>query len=164
MKLPAGHARRLFLGFTCSIMFLVVFALMIAYNTEAESSNYRRAAVEEYPLTITIPTAKPQLTIQFYSKLGFNEAEGLSGGLDVVCMEKEGTPYKLEIRHNKYSAAGPLVGGVSGMSFQVDDLDGSVRRLQAKGLTFSETRNAMEGVPYASLKDPNGISVNLFQR
>ncbi len=32
MRLPAGHARRLFLGFTCSIMFLVVFALLIAHN------------------------------------------------------------------------------------------------------------------------------------
>jgi len=72
MTLPAGHARRLFLGFTCSIMFLVVFALLIAYNTEAESSALIRSAVEDYPLTIGIPTSNPEGTISFYKKLGFN--------------------------------------------------------------------------------------------
>ena len=29
MRLPAGHAKRLFLGFTCSITFLIVLALLI---------------------------------------------------------------------------------------------------------------------------------------
>lgn len=163
MRLPAGHARRLFLGFTCSIMFLVVFALLIAHNTEAESSSLARSAVEEYPLTIGIPTCNPEGTISFYKKLGFKATEGLSRGLDIVCMEKEGTPYKLEICHNRFSEAGPLSGGVSGMSFKVKNLAESVQDLRAKGLKFLETNGQRDGVAYASLNDPNGISIKLFE-
>ena len=163
MRLPAGHAGRLFLGFTCSIMFLVVFALLIAHNTEAESSSFAGSAVEDYPITIGIPTSNPEDTIDFYKKLGFKTSVGLSRGFDIVCMEKEGTPYKLEICHNKFSEAGPLSGGVSGMSFRVTDLVGSVSDLKRKGLRFVETEGTRDGVAYASLKDPNGISVNLFE-
>lgn len=163
MRLPAGHARRLFLGFTCSIMFLVVFALLIAHNTEAESSSLTGSAVEDYPLTIGIPTSNPEGTISFYRKLGFKATEGLSRGLDIVCMEKEGTPYKLEICHNRFSEAGPLSGGVSGMSFKVQNLSQSVQELKAKGLKFLETNGSRDGVVYASLNDPNGISIKLFE-
>lgn len=163
MRLPAGHARRLFLGFTCCIMFLVVFALLIAHNTEAESSNLAGTMVEEYPLTIGIPTSNPESTIDFYRKLGFKPSEGLSRGLDILCMEKEGTPYKLEICHNRFSEAGPLMGGVSGMSFKVKDLADSVRDLRGKGLRFVETQGQRDGVTYASLNDPNGISIKLFE-
>jgi hypothetical protein len=163
MRLPAGHARRLFLGFTCSIMFLVVFALLIAHNTEAESSSFTKSAVDEYPLTIGIPTSNPEVTIKFYKMLGFKITEGLSRGLDIVCMEKEGTPYKLEICHNKFSEAGPLLGGVSGMSFKVKNLGLSVKELAGKGLRFSETEGIRDGVTYASLSDPNGISIKLFE-
>lgn len=162
MRLPAGHARRLFLGFTCSIMFLVVFALLIAHNSEAESSNISKASVEDYPLTITIPTPNPEGTIVFYRKLGFKSVEGLAGGLDVVRMEKDGTPYKLEIFHNKLASPSAL-GGVSGMSFQVANLSESVTALQSKGLRFRETSGVRDGVTYASLMDPNGISIKLFQ-
>jgi len=163
MTLPAGHARRLFLGFTCSIMFLVVFALLIAHNTEAESSAITRSAVEDYPLTIGIPTSNPEGTIGFYKKLGFSPSEGLSKGLDIVCMEKEGTPYKLEICHDRFAEAGPLSGGVSGMSFKVKDLAASIQDLKTKGLAFSETAGKRDGVNYASLNDPNGISIKLFE-
>jgi catechol 2,3-dioxygenase-like lactoylglutathione lyase family enzyme len=144
-------------------MFLVVLALLIAHNTEAESSNFTQSAVEDYPLTIGIPTSNPGDTISFYRKLGFKATEGLSRGLDIVCMEKEGTPYKLEICHNRFSEAGPLTGGVSGMSFRVKNLSESIRDLQAKGLTFVETDGKRDGVPYASLTDPNGISIKLFE-
>ena len=163
MRLPAGHARRLFLGFTCSIMFLVVFALLIAHNTDAESSNFTKSSVDDYPLTIAIPTANPESTIKFYKILGFRITEGLSRGLDIVCMEKEDTPYKLEICHNKFTEAGPLLGGVSGMSFKVKSLAGSVKELTSKGLRFSETEGRRDGVIYASLSDPNGISIKLFE-
>jgi catechol 2,3-dioxygenase-like lactoylglutathione lyase family enzyme len=163
MRLPAGHARRLFLGFTCSIMFLVVFALLIAHNTEAESSSLSGSGVEDYPLTIGIPTCNPEGTISFYKKLGFKTTEGLARGLDIVCMEKEGTPYKLEICHNRFSEAGPLSGGVSGMSFKVKNLSASVQELKAKGLKFLETSAKRDGVVYASLNDPNGISIKLFE-
>jgi catechol 2,3-dioxygenase-like lactoylglutathione lyase family enzyme len=165
MRLPAGHARRLFLGFTCSIMFLVLFALLIAHNSEAESSNISSSnpAVEDFPLTIAIPTPHPEDTIRFYRKLGFKAVEGLSGGLDMVRMEKEGTPYKLEICHNKFSQAGSLAGGVSGMSFQVPNLSESVAQLQTKGLYFRETCGKRDGVTYALLIDPNGISIKLFE-
>jgi len=144
-------------------MFLVVFALLIAHNTEAESSNLAGSLVEEYPLTIAIPTSDPEITIEFYRKLGFRPSEGLSRGLDVLCMEKEGTPYKLEICHSRLSEAGPLMGGVSGMSFRVKDLSGSVRDLKGKGLRFVETQGQRDGVTYASLNDPNGISIKLFE-
>lgn len=163
MTLPAGHARRLFLGFACSIMFLVVFALLIAHNSEAESSNFSGSAIENYPLTIPIPTANPELTINFYRKLGFAATEGFSKGLDIVCMEKEGTPYKLEICHNKFSEAGPLAGGVSAMSFRVKDLSESVRELRSKGLQFVDTEAKRDGAKFAALKDPNGISIKLFE-
>ncbi|HMK33936.1 MAG TPA: VOC family protein [Desulfomonilaceae bacterium] len=163
MRLPAGHARRLFLGFTCSIMFLVAFALLIAHNTEAESSSFAGSAVEEYPLTIGIPTSNPEGTINFYKKLGFKTTEGLARGLDIVCMEKEGTPYKLEICHNRFSEAGPLAGGVSGMSFRVKNLTESIQDLRKKGLRFVETEGRRDGVTYASLNDPNGISIKLFE-
>ena len=163
MTLPAGHAKRLFLGFICSIMFLVVFALLIAHNTEAESSGLTRSAVEDYPLTIGIPTSNPEGTINFYRKLGFSTSEGLSKGLDVVCMEKEGTPYKLEICHNRFAETGHLSGGVSGMSFRVKNLARSIQDLRTKGLTFLETDGKRDGVNYASLSDPNGISIKLFE-
>jgi len=164
MRLPAGHARRLFLGFTCSIMFLVVFALLIAHNTEAESSSYAQASFEDYPLTIGIPTAQPELTIEFYRKLGFKIIQGFSGGLDMVRMEKEGTPYKLEICHSKFSEDGTDAGGVSGMSFPVQDLIASVEDLKSKGLTFTKAGGKRDGVNYASVTDPNGISIKLFER
>jgi catechol 2,3-dioxygenase-like lactoylglutathione lyase family enzyme len=161
--LPTGHAKRLFLGFSCSTAFLVVFALLIAYNTEAESSTQAGPSVDDnYPLTIGIPTADPEVTINFYQKLGFRISDSIAKGLDVVCMEKEGTPYKLEICHNRLSEAGPLSGGVSGMSFRVKDLDYSVRELRGKGLCFMET-GSRDGVYCASLKDPNGININLFE-
>lgn len=163
MRFPAGHARRLFLGFTCSIMFLVVFALLIAYNSEAESSSFQKSSLENYPLTIGIPTADPEGTIRFYKMLGFKIVENFSGGLDKVCMEKKGTPYKLEICHNKFSEAGPLAGGVSGLSFRVGNLDDSVEELKSKGLSFVETSGKRDGVSYASLNDPNGISIKLFE-
>lgn len=144
-------------------MFLVVFALLIAHNTEAESSNYTRSSVDDYPLTIGIPTSNPETTIKFYRMLGFRITEGLSRGLDIVCMEKEGTPYKLEICHNKFTEAGPLFGGVSGMSFKVQNLNNSVQELKTKGLSFLETDGLRDGVKYASLTDPNGISIKLFE-
>ncbi len=163
MRLPAGHARRLFLGFTCSIMFLVVFALLIAYNTEAESSNISRTVVDDYPLTIGIPTPNPEATIGFYKKLGFTTTDGLSRGLDIICMEREGTPYKLEICHNRFCEAGPYAAGVSGMSFRVRNLTHSVKDLKAKGLSFTETHGKRDGITFASLMDPNGISIKLFE-
>lgn len=163
-KLPAGHARRLFLGFTCSIMFLVAFGLLIAHNTEAESASFTRSTLDDYPLTIGIPTADPERTINFYTKLGFKQSPNFTGGLDKICMEKEGTPYKLEICHNRFSEAGPLAGGVSGMSFKVKDLSSSVEELKRKGIKFVETQGTRDGVNYASISDPNGISIKLFEQ
>ncbi len=163
MTLPVGYAKRLFFGFACSIIFLVFFALLIAHNSEAESSEFTKSSIEQYPLTIPIPAADPDSTIDFYKKLGFTTSEGFSKGLDVVCMEKAGTPYKLEICHNKFSESGHLVSGVSGMSFRVANLPASVTELEKKGLCFIETRGKRDGVRYAHLRDPNGISINLFE-
>jgi len=164
MRLPGGHAARLFFGFAFSTVFLVVFAILIAHNSEAESSDFARSSIEQYPLTIPIPTSSPDLTIGFYKKLGFTTSEGFSKGLDIVCMEKEGTPYKLEICHNTSSfGPGPLAGGVSGMSFRVGNLNASVKELKTKGVKFLETDAQRDGIKYASLKDPNGISINLFE-
>lgn len=163
MRLPAGHARRLFVGFTCAIMFLVVFTLLIAHNTEAESSSLAGSMVEEHPLTIGIPTSNPEGTIEFYRKLGFRATEDLTRGLDILCMEKDGTPYKLEIFHKRFAEGGPITGGVSGMSFRVKNLEGSVRELSGKGLRFVETHGQRDGVTYAALNDPNGISIKLFE-
>jgi catechol 2,3-dioxygenase-like lactoylglutathione lyase family enzyme len=163
MKLPGGYARRLFLGFTCSIMFLVVFALLIAYNAEAVSSSYAGRAGEDNPLTVAIPALDPEETIGFYKKLGFKDAPGMSRGLDIVCMEREGTPYKLEIWHFRSSDAVAVSGGVAGMSFRVDNLGSAVKELQTKGVCFTETRGRKDGLSYASCKDPNGIDIELFQ-
>ena len=164
MRLPAGHAVRLFFGFACSIVFLVAFALLIAHNSEAESSEYNESSIEQYPLTIPISTSDPDVTIGFYKKLGFTTSEGFSRGLNVVCMEKEGTPYKLEICHHLSSKRpAALSGGVSGMSFRVGNLGISVKELETKGLTFVETEGQRDGIKYASLKDPNGININLFE-
>jgi catechol 2,3-dioxygenase-like lactoylglutathione lyase family enzyme len=140
--------------------------MLVAYNTEAQSSNHQAtaAAIDEYPLTITIPTPRPQETIEFYRKLGFRHSQGMPKGLDVVCMEKDGTSYKLEICHNKFSEAGPVSGGVSGMTFPVPSLQSSIQELQSKGLSFVNTRGIRQGVAYASLEDPNGISINLFEK
>lgn len=163
MRLQAGHVRRLFFGFSCSIMFLVLFAMLIAHNSEAESAGYAGSSIDNHPLTIAIPTAIPESTITFYAKLGFRASDGLSGALDRVCMEKEGTPYKLEICDTRVTPASTLSGGVSGMSFRVANLADSVEKLKTKGLTFMETNGTRDGVTYASLKDPNGISIKLFE-
>ncbi|MEW6348930.1 MAG: hypothetical protein AB1646_07690 [Thermodesulfobacteriota bacterium] len=163
MKSPSGHARRLFLGFTCSIMFLAMLAILMAHNTEAESSGHARSAVEEFPLAVVIPTSDPEATIGFYKKLGFKSAPGFTRSLDVECLEKEGSPYKLEICHNRFSEAGPLTAGVSGMSFPVKNLQTSVEDLRSKGLAFSETSGNLDGFKFASLKDPNGINIRLFE-
>lgn len=163
MRLPAGHAKRLFLGFTCSIMFLIVLALLIAYNTEAESSSFIKASVEDYPFTINIPTAQPELTIAFYRHLGFRTSDGLSSGLDVFSMEKEGTPYKLEILYKRFPSKDSANTTVPGMSLKVESLEKSVRELEAKGLSFVEKHGTMDGISYASLLDPNGMSVKLFE-
>ncbi|MFA6221857.1 MAG: VOC family protein [Desulfomonilaceae bacterium] len=163
MRLPAGHAKRLFLGFTCSIMFLIVFALLIAYNTEAESSSFMKSSVEDYPLTINIPTAQPEVTIEFYRRLGFRASDGLFSGLDVYSMEKEGSPYKLEILYMEATDTKSSKNSVSAMSFRVGNLEDSVKRLESKGLRFVERSGKRDGVSYASLVDPNGINVKLFQ-
>ncbi|MGC8658569.1 MAG: VOC family protein [Desulfomonilaceae bacterium] len=163
MRLPAGHAKRLFLGFTCSIMFLIVFALLIAYNTEAESSSFVKSSFEDYPFTINIPTAQPELTIAFYRQLGFRTSDGLSSGLDVFSMEKEGTPYKLEIIYKRSPHRDSANNSVPGMSLKVESLTKSISELEAKGFHFVEKNGTMDGVNYASLVDPNGISVKLFQ-
>ena len=163
MNLPSGHAKRLFLGFTCCIMFLMVFALLVAYNTEAESSSHLEREADGPPLTIAIPASDPEKTIDFYRKLGFKDSPGMSKGLDVVCMEKEGTPYKLEIWHDRFSEFGHTAGGVSSMSFRVNDIQASVRDLKDKGIGFVENCRKKNGVTYASLKDPNGIEIELFQ-
>jgi len=164
MKLPAGNVRRLFLGFTCSIMFLVVFAVLIAYNTKAESSSYSKPVAGERALAISIPTAKPMETISFYKGLGFKTVPGLAGELDVVCLAKEGTPYKLEIYHNKFSNAGRSAGGVSGLSFQVADLPQEVKDLRSKGFSFSDQFHGSHGNGWALIRDPNGIDIKLFER
>ena len=164
MRLPNGHAKRLFLGFTCSIMFLVLFALLVAHNTEAESSSQAVSAAKENALTIAIPTSKPMETIAFYKKLGFNPSSDLSGELDVVCMQKQGTPYRLVISHSRPAARSPLSDGVSGMSFRVEDLSAQINGLKAKGLNLSEISGGKNGVRFASVKDPNGINVKLFER
>ncbi len=163
MSLPAGHAKRLFLGFTCSIMFLVVFALLIAHNTEAESSSFMKSSIEDYPFTINIPTAQPEPTIDFYRRLGFKPSDGLSSSLDVYSMEKEGSPYKLEIVYTSSPKEKGIGKSVPGMSFKVANLESSVKRLQSTGLRFVETNGRRDGVNCASLLDPNGISVKLFE-
>ena len=103
------------------------------------------------------------MTIAFYRRLGFKTADGLSESLDVFSMEKEGTPYKLEILYKKFPSKDAANNSVSGMSFRVGNLEESVRELEAKGLRFIERRGTRDGVTYASLVDPNGISVKLFE-
>lgn len=164
MGLPGGHAGRICLGFVCSIMFLVVFGMLVAYNTEAESSKYTALSLTEHPLTIAIPASDPEGTIEFYKKLGFRSVPNLTGDLDVVSMEKKKTPYKLQICHNRLSEAGPLAGGVSGMTFRVDNLSETVKELQAKGLNLTIDSLTENGARSASLKDPNGIVIKLSER
>ncbi|MFC1835229.1 VOC family protein [Thermodesulfobacteriota bacterium] len=164
MKVPVGHIKRLLYGFTFSIGFLVVFAMLVAHNTEAESSSYTSTTVKDHPLVIAVPTPDPQETISFYSKLGFRSTPDLTGGLDVVCMKREGSPYKLEICHNRFSQAGPVAGGVSALSFPVEDLAAAVKSLKERGICFRETLIKSNGGKCASLEDPNGISIRLFQR
>jgi hypothetical protein len=162
MKLAGGHVKRLFVGFTCSIMFLVVFALLVAHNTEAESSTNPETPANQNALKIAIPTARPEETIAFYKKLGFKAVPKWEGNLDVVSMERGGSPYTLEICHNRYSEVGPVVGGVSSLSFPVRNISNEIATLRAKGVNFSETPR--RGADCASLSDPNGIKIRLFER
>ncbi len=164
MNLPSGHAKQLFIGFICAIGFLTLFTVLVAYNTEAESSNSAPSSTKEYPVTVAIPTPKPQETITFYEKLGFRQNPGLSGGLDTVCMEKEGTPYRLEICHNKYSETGSAKVGASAISLPVPNLTETLNDLNSKGISFLEPKGRQDGVDSAALRDPNGLSIRLFQR
>ena len=165
MKLPGGHAKRLFIGFICSIGFLTLFAVLVAHNTAADSTNTIVASSFEYPLTIHIPTPHPQETIEFYKKLGFNMNTSLSGGLDVVCMEKGGTPYKLEIYHQKHAKQGQDK-LASGFSFPVGNLYQVVEELESKGVCTIKPRVKKDkfGSLSASLHDPNGVSITMYQQ
>ena len=165
MKLPGGHAKRLFIGFICSIGFLSLFAVLVAHNTEADSTNTIALSGFEYPLTIQIPTPQPQETIEFYKKLGFNMNTSLSGGLDVVCMEKGGTPYKLEIYHQKYSKPGQEK-PASGFSFPVGNLTKIIQELTSKGVCSVKPLLKRDefGSLSASLSDPNGVSITMYQQ
>lgn len=164
MTLPNGHARRLFIGFSCSLMFLAAFALLVAHNTEAGPSTHSKSITDNHLLTIGIAANDPQETIDFYKKLGFRDALGLSDDIDIVCMKKDGTPYKLEIWHSQLPKTGSVSAGVSGMRFPVDDLVAAMVQLKKKGLSIVETYGKTDGVRYASLKDPNGIHIRLFER
>jgi hypothetical protein len=144
-------------------MFLVVLALLIAYNTEAESSSFIKSSIEDYPFTINIPTTQPERTIEFYKRLGFKPSDGLSSSLDVYSMEREGSPYKLEILYASSHKASSVGKSVPGMSFKVSNLESSVRNLESKGLRFIERSGKRDGINCASLLDPNGINVKLFE-
>jgi predicted lactoylglutathione lyase len=166
MKLPGGHAKRLFIGFICSIGFLSLFAVLVAHNTEADSRNNITASVFEYPLTIRIPTPYPQDTIEFYKKLGFNVNTSLSGDLDTVCMEKGDTPYKIKIFHRKRSEKTRNGEMSPGFSFPVQSLNQALQNLQAKGACPIKPLMKRDeyGSVSASLKDPNGVKITLYEQ
>ncbi len=164
MSLPVQHGKRLFVGFTCSVIFLIVFAMLIAYNTEAQSSAINSSLTDNRPFSVTIPTADPIETIRFYKKLGFMISDKEDLGPDAVCMEKTGTPYLLKICHNRFSETGPLTDSVSGLTFRVDDLSACVKDLEAKGVCLGQSTVIDNTMAFASLKDPNGITIELLQQ
>ncbi len=163
MSMPEGHAKRLFLGFVFSITFLVMFALLIAYNSEAESSSQIYKKVEARPLVISIPACDPQETISFYKDLGFHLSDDISTGFDIVCMEKQDTPYKLEISHTASFDSANIPKVVSALSFPVDNLAKAISKLRKKGKSDISEKFTFQG-KMASLRDPNGIEIKLIQR
>jgi predicted enzyme related to lactoylglutathione lyase len=163
MSMPGGHAKRLFLGFVCSITFLVLFALLIAYNSEAESSGPVTNYIEPHPLVVSIPAMDPQETINFYKDLGFRHSQDISKGLDIVSMEKDGAPYKLEIWHSASLTPQETPKVVSGLSFPVKDLATTLSRLKSNG-KWQVKEDGFEDGKVAFLRDPNGIEVKLIQR
>ncbi len=78
-------------------------------------------------------------------------------------MEREGSPYKLEILYASFHKANGVGKSVPGMSFKVSNLESSVRSLESKGLRFIERSGKRDGINCASLLDPNGINVKLFE-
>ncbi len=78
-------------------------------------------------------------------------------------MEKEGTPYKLEICHNKFSEAGPLLGGAFRDELQGEEL-GSVRKgVGRQGTEVLRNRGEKRRRNIRFTKRPNGISIKLFR-
>jgi catechol 2,3-dioxygenase-like lactoylglutathione lyase family enzyme len=163
MSMPGGHAKRLFLGFVFSITFLVLFALLIAYNSEAESSSQMARPLEAHPLVVSIPAVDPQRTIDFYKDLGFRQSQDIGKGLDTVCMERDGAPYKLEIWSLGVLESKDSHKVVSALSFPVNDLSETLTKIRNIGKWEVREGRLAEG-PAAFLKDPNGIEVKLIQQ
>ena len=107
---------------------------------------------------VTIYTARPIETAEFFQKLGLILiVDSLPRYARFECPDGDST---LSIQHDQTA----VVSNNIVLYFECDDLDDEVRRLKSSGLSFDEDPSDRSWLwRQAYLKDPNGNRICLFR-
>ncbi len=111
---------------------------------------------------VTIYTAKPLETAEFFTKLGLILiVDSLPRYARFECPDGDST---LSIQHAETRAAGSVSEQSIVLYFECDDLDGEVTRLKSLGLDFDEDPTDRDWLwRQAYLRDPNDNRICLFR-
>ena len=110
---------------------------------------------------VTIYTAKPLETAEFFTKLGLNLiVDSLPRYARFECPDGDST---LSIQQAETRPVGSVPDNNIVLYFECDDLDGEVTRLKSLGLEFEEDPTDRDWLwRQAYLRDPNGNRICLF--
>lgn len=117
---------------------------------------------------IELVTADQERAVRFYTEvLGFRERSRhtVPGGLDLVYLDLGGTTVEL-MSYTAMTPAPRVEGehlGYRMMALEVDDLQGALDALQAKGVECSWGPVARPTFNRAEIRDPDGNSIELRQ-
>jgi glyoxylase I family protein len=121
---------------------------------------------------IELLTADPQRTVDFYTRvLGFRERERmripetLLGPLDLVYLDLGGTTVEVMCYPEKklpQKAEGQRQGWQC-LALEVEDMDGAVRALKAKGVELAWGPVKRPDYARAEIRDPDGNPIELRQ-
>ena len=110
---------------------------------------------------VTIYTAKPLETAEFFTKLGLNLiVDSLPRYARFECPDGDST---LSIQQAETRPLGSVSDQTIVLYFECDDLDTEVTRLKSLGLEFDEDPTDRDWLwRQAYLRDPNGNRIRLF--
>ena len=111
---------------------------------------------------VTIYTAKPLETAEFFTKLGLVLiVDSLPRYARFECPDGDST---LSIQQAETRPVGSVPDNAVVLYFECDDLDGEVARLKSLGLEFDEDPTDRDWLwRQAYLRDPNGNRICLFR-